>query len=489
MKLKYKAIKFFIVLIVVSFLFPACEGNLDPIIYDQISPSNFFKTKGDVNSAVTGIYAEIGGQVHEPTIYGEIGTDEYWANWGGQQILDFDWKKDTQSGMYSEWMPAITRAGATIETIKGLDFLEEKDKVQFLAELRVLRAIFMFDLLRWYGPCPVILDAKNLLTPDNSYKPVRPSLDTPEGIQFRADYEKSIETELTESATVIKKDATEFGRMDRGTALTYLMKFYMFKKDWPNVVSISQQLLNLENEGKYQLMTDYNSIWTITNERNKEIIMAIPRSTNELGQNWRTRTLKSEYDISDETKWDGDKIRFNFLDQFETGDTRRINIIDNFKNKAGKVIDMRDGAYQFNGAFCLKYGRDPDAKQNSGVDCVILRYADVLLCRAEALNELNGPNAESINLINRIRTRAKLKTINISDFTKESLRDHILKERGCEFWMEGMRRDDLIRQGKYISFAHDRGAMLAQDFMILYPIPELAIQENKNIHQNPGFNF
>jgi len=345
----------------------------------------------------------------------------------------------------------------------------------------------MFDLLRWYGPSAVILDSKNLLVPDNSYKPARPSLDTPEGIKFRADYEAFIEQELIESAAKIKRDATEFGRMDQGTALTLLMKFYMFKKDWTNVVTISQQLLDLEGQGKYGLMTDYNSIWTLSNERNKEIIMAIPRSTNELGQNWRTRTLKSEYDISDETKWDGDKIRFDFLDQFESGDERKINIIDQFTNKAGKFIDMRDGAYQFMGAFSLKYGRDPLAKQNSGVDCVILRYADVLLCRAEALNELYGPTTESINLVNRIRERAKLNPIAASG--KESFRDQILKERGFEFWMEGLRRDDLIRQGKYISFAHNRGASLAQDFMTLYPIPERAIQENENIHQNPGYNF
>jgi len=489
MKLKYKAINFFVILIATSMLFPACEGSLDPVIYDQIAPTNFFKTKGDVNSAVTGIYAELGGNVHEPTIYGEIGTDEYWANWGGQEILNFDWRKDTQSKLYSTWIPAVTRAGNLIEIIKGLTFLDEKDKVQFLSEVRVLRAMFMFDLLRWYGPSAVILDSKNLLVPDNSYKPARPSLDSPEGIKFRADYEAFIEQELIESAAKIKRDATEFGRMDQGTALTLLMKFYMFKKDWTNVVTISQQLLDLEGQGKYELMTDYNSIWTLSNERNKEIIMAIPRSTNELGQNWRTRTLKTEYDISDETKWDGDKIRFEFLDQFDTLDARRINIIDRFTNKAGKVIDMRDGAYQFNGAFSLKYGRDPNAKQNSGVDCVILRYADVLLCRAEALNELDGPTAESINLVNRIRTRAKLNSIESSNFSKESFRDQILKERGFEFWMEGLRRDDLIRQEKYISFAHNRGASLAQDFMTLYPIPEIAIQENENIHQNPGYNF
>ncbi len=79
----------------------------------------------------------------------------------------------------------------------------------------------------------------------------------------------------------------------------------------------------------------------------------------------------------------------------------------------------------------------------------ILRYADVLMMRAEALNELNGPNAESIALVNQIRTRSSLPAITLASYpTKEGLRDKIFDERNKEFFMEGRRRDDLIRWGK-----------------------------------------
>jgi starch-binding outer membrane protein, SusD/RagB family len=172
---------------------------------------------------------------------------------------------------------------------------------------------------------------------------------------------------------------------------------------------------------EYTLVDDYNSIWSIGNQRNKEIIMAIPRTSNTLGQTFRTRTLKTEYNTSDETKWNMDKVRFEFLDTFDPGDVRKINIIDKFENRNGKVIDMRDESLGFYGAFSLKYDRDPDARQNSGIDVIYLRYADVLLSRAEALNELYGPNEEAISLVNAIRTRAGLAPIQQENFDKTTL--------------------------------------------------------------------
>src|SRR5690606_39797988 len=96
--------------------------------------------------------------------------------------------------------------------------------------------------------------------------------------------------------------------------------------------------------------------------------------------------------------------------------------------------------------------------QNNGNDIPVVRYADILLSRAEALNELSGPNQESIDLINQVRTRAGIDNLQLASFsTKEQLRDHILAERGWEFFTEGKRREDLIRMGKFISGALSRG--------------------------------
>ncbi|WP_233246600.1 RagB/SusD family nutrient uptake outer membrane protein [Prevotella illustrans] len=136
----------------------------------------------------------------------------------------------------------------------------------------------------------------------------------------------------------------------------------------------------------------------------------------------------------------------------------------------------------------FKYWPDPNAVgEHMGNDIVYVRYADILLCKAEALNELNGPNEESVSLVNMVRKRAKTTLISLSDYpTKERFRDFILAERGREFYTEGLRREDLIRHGKLISDARARGKD-AKDYQTLYPIPLRQMEANDRLEQNPGY--
>ncbi|SHJ81106.1 SusD family protein [Tangfeifania diversioriginum] len=118
----------------------------------------------------------------------------------------------------------------------------------------------------------------------------------------------------------------------------------------------------------------------------------------------------------------------------------------------------------------------------------MIRYADILLSRAEALNQLNGPNSESIDLINQIRNRAGLEDIQLADFdTREALVEQILKERRWEFWYEGKRRRDLIRNGKFIEYAHNRGISNATENHLWFPIPQSAVDANSLLEQNKGY--
>src|SRR5690606_9568556 len=121
-------------------------------------------------------------------------------------------------------------------------------------------------------------------------------------------------------------------------------------------------------------------------------------------------------------------------------------------------------------------------------DVPMIRYAEVLLNRAEALNEINGPNQESVELLNRIRERAGVPEFSLSDFSsKELMRNALLEERGWEFVAEGLRRVDLIRHGKLVSNALSRGASNAQDFMVRFPIPHNEMEANPSLTQNPGY--
>ena len=67
------------------------------------------------------------------------------------------------------------------------------------------------------------------------------------------------------------------------------------------------------------------------------------------------------------------------------------------------------------------------------------------------------------------------------------MRDQILKDRGAELWCEGVRREDLIRHGKYLEVARSVGASFVSQKNLLYPIPSYALNENPNLVQNPGY--
>lgn len=135
---------------------------------------------------------------------------------------------------------------------------------------------------------------------------------------------------------------------------------------------------------------------------------------------------------------------------------------------------------------------DQNAQGNHhGNDMPEVRYADILLARAEALNEINGPNQTSIDLVNQVRNRAGLIGSNeliLADFaSQDQFRDHIFDERKWEFYSEGHRRTDLVRQGKFVEQALNRGVTHASEHHNRYPLPQAALDSNPLLEQNPGY--
>lgn len=101
---------------------------------------------------------------------------------------------------------------------------------------------------------------------------------------------------------------------------------------------------------------------------------------------------------------------------------------------------------------------------------------------------MNGPTQEALDLIQEVRDRAGLTTpLVLGDYTKESLRDRILDERGWELYAEKVRRQDLLRHGKFVSSAKARGIAIADEHHKLFPIPQTEINANPLCEQNSGY--
>ena len=106
---------------------------------------------------------------------------------------------------------------------------------------------------------------------------------------------------------------------------------------------------------------------------------------------------------------------------------------------------------------------------------------------AEAENELHGPTGEAVSAVRQITDRAGVEIPAAAVSSKEAFRKFLLLERGHELFGEGLRRQDLIRNGTYIQRAKERGNK-AQDYQVLFPIPQSVITESNGVvKQNPGY--
>lgn len=486
--------KIYLYLILIVFV-TSCE--IEPEIYDKISPENFPKTEEDLSAAVTSIYYEY-RQGWAPRYLDDshlmlniLTTDELTTAWGHrwQSNNEFLFLENSSQVTlnYEKYVQAITNATLLLESFNNVEIDNQELIDRYTAEVRTLRAFFAFNLLDLYGPVPIIIDPDQVKDIKNLPKLERPTREWM--IEF-------IEGELLWCAERLPgreyPNDEDYGRVTAGAALTILLKLYMQEKEWASAEAITSLIMELD----YELNPDYTAVFDIANENynNKEVILSIVLVSDpiSLGTTWFACTMPQVPAMKTEqpmTVWGGLKVPWEFYDKFDSTDTRKTNLIRYYISESGDSIDFRQEThYKAVGANPLKYSFDPNHNGNtSGNDQIIYRYADILLSRAEILNEMYGPTQDAIDLINQIRRRANVSEINLADFDQSALRDFILEERGRELWCEGVRRQDLLRHGKFISTAVAEG-YAAEEKHKLFPIPQDAREENPLLEQNPGWN-
>ena len=177
-------------------------------------------------------------------------------------------------------------------------------------------------------------------------------------------------------------------------------------------------------------------------------------------------------------------MRDGFVESFNPEDDRKQAVIEQYQNRGGNMVDLRTTP---DNSRSLKFWDNNQVGNFSGADFPFIRYADILLSRAEALNEINGPTQEALDLVNEVRTRSIDDPYTMSDAgSTEALRGIILEERGWEFYSEGKRREDLVRHNKFIEFARDRG-LNASEHQIFFPYPQEEVNANPALEQREGY--
>lgn len=471
-----------IVVVLLTVVLTSCAKKLDEQVYSELAPSTLLTTEKGVsfllNASYT--YAHRSGAVESwaPYHMSSMTAGETWGAGGSIESLwvaeiDFTW--DANHGHFlSVWQVhfnSVRDANIVLDNLDNENFTDSFKQITE-GEVHFLRGWNYASLYNWFGALPIY----------------RSSTDDP--IQPRASEEETrvfIEQELTLAVNTLPNQAAQFGRASKGTALAVLTKFYLNTKQWQKAADSAQELIDL---GQYALLDNYADVFAYDNEGNEELIWALPKDGAIVGETSQAlnalifppdfpRPFPSNGVFAARTYLFDD-----FVNSFETTDTRRNQIITEWASTTSGELVMGLGNDQ---SFPYKLPFEPNSTGAwAGNDIAMIRYSDILLSRAEALNEISGPTQEAIDLINEVRERAGASTLNVADFTKDSLRDAILQERGWEFFFEMKAREDQIRHGVFISRAQARGKN-AQDYHILFPIPQVELDANPDLQQNPGY--
>lgn len=468
--------------------------------YDIIGSGMFPKTAEDADGLVTaaaygpfvsnwysGVFtvAETGVQT-----YTEMTTDIGYCQWNDvvwPDLLNVNFTPNSSgpTRTYKNYINSISKMTQALERLKNME-IDDDVKNQYMAEVHCGRGWLAYILYDLYGPLQIA--SPELLS--SGKDEVLPRSTAEETVKF-------IEDDLQEAIKYLParyhKGDANYGRFTKAVAYTVLMKLYMHEKEWKKAVACGKELM--EPEYGFQLVPHYKDIFTLENEGNDETIWAAVCSTSGNQQLWLAHVLSSEYPTKNTSiqKWGGYRVLWDFYHTFDPKDERLQVLVGDFVGTDGVEYNEKNpGTVLFGGAMPIKYGEDPNATgEESQIDWIVFRYADVLTLLAEAeCRADNRVSEEAVSLLNRVHQRAGLAPYKLSDFaSSEAFLDAVLLERGHELWFEDCRRTDLIRYGKYIEYAKKyRHSTTAADYMTLMPLPQSIIDEGKGqVVQNPGY--
>jgi hypothetical protein len=442
----------------------SCNNNLDPTVYSSLTNTNGYQTKSDAIASVNSIYGRLKGPaVGDNFSYWatrhfaltDIATDLGHCQFDGDpgQLSLGVW--NSANGLLLEdWVSMyklISNANNAIYNISAMPNISTSEKQQFIAEAKFLRAVAYMDLTDSWGP--VIL-----ITQDNIGNPDYLAQTPPTSVE---DIDAFLIKELNEAANILPKNyqnnaiytSNDVGRATKGAALTLLAKLYLRAHDWQNVVSLTQKVMDLN---EYHLYPSYLGLFKESNKWCVENIFSSLSDANVNGTELLNHFGPLNHPVVAE-RWQYYTVNWDFYNTFGDEDDRKQCFFPEYmgtddlyhKQAPSQGAIPPAGEFYMQDVATRKYADDETSTYYDGHSVDILRYADVLLSRAEALNELNGPTAEAIDLINQVKGRSHAKLLVMSDYNKNTLRDAILQERGWELFYEGKRRSDLIRMNKY----------------------------------------
>jgi hypothetical protein len=469
----------------------SCDDFLKEDPASLMVDSNFYKTEADADAAIVAVYDGLNDQssIFYRGIYllAELTTDNAECGQGVANANIFALKNFTYGPvndriyvLYTAVYKTIANANVAIDKIPAIPFNDAK-KNRLLGEARFVRALLYFNMVRLFGDVPLVLNQVTSLGDVNV--PRAPASKV---------YEQIIsDLEFAEQNLDATNASGNVGRATKAAASGLLAKVYLTLKDYPKARDKAKAVLD---DPQFGLVENYFDIFTPENRFNKEIVFAIQNKGNTGAGNGFAMALflpRSTIPLPGGGTVAGNSADVpteEFYNSFKTGDLRKTRTFFTEYDAGGGKVSFRPHWYKF---------FDPSAIANLGegsMNYPILRYSDMLLTYAEALNEIGGPSAEVFGAINQVRRRAYGKpsatpnaAVDLSGLSKTALQDAILDERRWEFGFENHRWFDLVRTGKLLSTLQAKGSTAIKPYHVLFPLPQRELDVNNSLTQNQGY--
>lgn len=487
----YKTLNISLVTIFICVLYIGCNKDfLEKKPLGQLTSDNFFETEDHAVWATNAVYEQMRNwDVH---VFSFIGltdiisddTDKGSTPSDGNFLLEldnftFDAGNISISALWTGYYQGIYRANIALENIPNIE-MDESLKTRLLSECRFLRAYYYFNLVRWYGDIPLITK----------------TLDRDEFTQMRtpaAEVYAQIISDLEDAneGLPLQHNGKDKGRASKGAAQGLLSKVYLTLGDF---TKSSEHALTVIGSQKYSLLANYTQIFTQAGENSSESLLEVQSAAFETGGGGTQYNEVQGVRGTPNLGWGFNRPSDNLVGAYEAGDPRREATI----LYVGEVLPDGSALVQDNpNMFSERYNQKAWVPTHSGGNgngpgnIRLLRYADVLLIAAEALNEI-GETDDALIYLNMVRARARgqsttiLPDITITD--KDVLREKIWNERRVELALEQQRWFDLLRQGRVGSVMQSVGKNFEIGKHELLPLPQTEIDLSGGVlSQNNGY--
>jgi len=495
--MKSKNIKRILAIAAVAATLSACDNYIDVKPISDNTDETAYITAKDAEAALVGVYDSFSQEYYiwDNILISDVRSDNYYAGGDDANIFQYDnlAVATTNGRLFSDWTQiynAILKANVVLKRVPEITDKDLTDvrRSQILGEAYFLRAYHYYNLVKTWGGVPLIT------TPTTSTEPSQVQIARSTEAQVYAQIVADLEEAVKNLPDTYGADASvNKARATKGAANALLAKIYAQMpegqgRDYAKVIVYCDAVIN--SPAGYSLMPSFDQLWDGSHYNNQESIMEVQFVGGTEG-NWGPQLLLPPSITA--TTWRKFIVpSHDLVNAFDAeGDVVRKN--------ASILFENAPWADQFwspsvGGSIPFAYKWRDAGGGNSTNRQYIFRLADIILLKAEALND--GGNVEGARaLVDQIRDRVGLDPTPATNPTE--MQAAIEKERRLELCQEGQRWDDLVRYGhaETVMNALNEMDLVAgkkvvydmQPYKRVLPIPQQERNLNKNLGQNDQY--